>query len=312
MGKKILLFVCSQFLLAIFLFAEKAEIPKIYSQIKDIYHPTNEDYKIIQKYLASPERQNIEQINDSNYIYVAQNFKIIGDIPTEQPMHGMLPVNSDMKTKENCVILYSSFNRRYPRGLIRQLSEIKKSDFKGHILYRIGGWPDAEGGSLVLAHVPYAFKTSFFNEAKRLGYKRFLWIDSSVVPLVSLNKIFKIIEEKGFFVMGNSHMVGPYMNEKTAKSFGLTLEDTFKIPSCSGAIFGFDFSNEKAAKVIDLFHKAAQDKDAYYSARGEQNALSIILFQNGITELTSVHFIPESKEEIKPDSLFLLDRSFVY
>jgi hypothetical protein len=308
--KKIYHFLFYHFLFISFLYSEKAEIPEIYSLIKDIYHPTLDDYRLIQSYLNSEERVGIDRIADCNYYHLAKNFKIIGE-GREFPDSGIVSVHAHRNAKENCVITYSSFNRNYPKGLRRLIKNIKYSDFRGDILYRIGGWPDTEGGSLVLAHVPYAFKVAFFKEAQRLGYKRALWLDTCIVPLVSLNYIFWQIQKDGYFAVGNYHSVGPFMNKAAAASFGLSLEETFQIPSCSAGIFGVDFTNEKGAKIIDLYYEAAQDKNAYYSARQEQNALSIILFQLDMFNLVSISQIAHKRSEINSNSLFLLDRDFV-
>ncbi|HNA61599.1 MAG TPA: hypothetical protein PKW79_00780 [Rhabdochlamydiaceae bacterium] len=103
-------------------------------------------------------------------------------------------------------------NKSFPKGLRRLVEAIAKSDFKGHILYQVGGWPNVEAGDLSLVDVPYAFKVSFFREAKRLGYQRALWLDTSILPVVSLNQIFAMIEEDGYFVMGNNWMLQPFMD----------------------------------------------------------------------------------------------------
>jgi hypothetical protein len=179
------------------------------------------------------------------------------------------------------------------------------------VIYRLGGWPNVEGGSLILAHVPYAFKVCYFKEVERLGYKRALWLDTSVVPLVSLNEIFKSIQDKGLFVMGNTTMVGPYTNPQSAAYFGLTHLQTFKIPSCSAGLFGVDFTQAIGKTVIDQLYHAAHDPDAFFSARSDQNALSILLYQMGIKEFTPIDKLPHSQEEIRGDSLFLLDRESV-
>jgi hypothetical protein len=130
---------------------------------------------------------------------------------------------------------------------------------------------------------------------------------------VSLNQIFEIIQEKGTFVMGNEpHMVGPFTHPYAAAFFGLSHEQTYQIPTCSAGLFGVDFTQEKGARIIDWWHRAANDKDAFFSPRSDQNALSIILYQMGVTDFVSVDRMPHSKEEIKPDSLFWLDREFVF
>jgi glycosyltransferase involved in cell wall biosynthesis len=284
--------------------------PSVYSEVEDIFHPTLHDYRMIQRYLSHEKRENIERLGDM--AGVVKSLKIIGDGPEELPRTGIVPVNCDASDKENCIVIYATFNRGYPKGLKRLLQHIITSDFKGHVIYRLGGWPDAEGGSLQLAHVPYAFKACFFKEAQRLGYKRVLWLDTSVVPLVSLNDIFTMIQEKGYFVMGNTRMVGPYTNPPAAAFFGLAHQQTFQVPSCSAGLFGVDFSVERSRLIIDWWYKAAYDRDAYFSPRSDQNVLSLILYQLGISDFVPIERMPHSREEIKPDSLFWLDREFVW
>lgn len=280
----------------------------IYRQIKDINHPALRDYRFVQSYLANGKRDNLTRLG--NVQAKMRSMKIIGTSSDQVPSSGSIPVNCDLSSKENCVIIYSTFNRNYPDGLNRLVKHIEESDFKGHVLYRIGGWPNEEGGSLVLAHVPYAFKPSFFKEAQRLGFKRVLWLDSAVIPLVSLNEIFSMIEEKGYFVMGNSHMIGPYMTKQAATYFGLTLAQTQQIPSCSAGLVGLDLTQEKPKQLLDLWYRAAFDKDAYFSPKSDQNALSMLLYQFNFSDLTPMNRMPcaETNDPIKPDSLFYLDR----
>lgn len=283
----------------------------IYRQIKDIAHPTPSDYRFIQNYLKNGKRDNLKRLG--NMEAGLRNVKLIGSTPEETPISGSVHVNCDINDRENCIILYCTFNKNFPRGLKRLLKHIIDSDYKGHVLYRLGGWPDEGGGSIVLSHVPYAFKPSFFKEAQKLGFKRVLWLDAAVVPVASLNEVFAMIEDKGYFVMGNSHMIGPYMNPQAAAYFGLTLSQTQRIPSCSAGLFGLDLTKPKGRALLDLWYRAAFDKDAFFSARSDQNALSMLLHQFGFTDLTDLSRMPHAEvdDPIKPDSLFYLDRLYV-
>ena len=290
--------------------ASEPSFPPVYSDIKDIYHPTIDDYRLLQQYLSS-EKRDLSQLCD--FAWVVKNIKIIGESAEELPRSECIAVNCSKEDKENCIILYASFNRNYPQALMRLANLIKTSDFQGHVLYRIGGWPNTEEGDLLLAHVPYAFKVCMFQEAKRLGYKRCLWLDTAFIPVVSLNTIFKMIDEKGYFVVDcSTHKIGPFMNTEAAAAFGLTLEETQKIPSCSAGIFGIDFRNRTGALLVDRLYTAAHDKNAFFSARSDQNALSIILYQSGITDFISLKRIPHTEigQTVQPDSLFVLDRLF--
>lgn len=295
-------------------FSEKGDIvpwDSVYSQFSDLYHPTLQDYQLLQNFLSREQyRTSLDPLED-----MADRMsliKIIGNTADELPQANCVHVHCDQNQKENCVILYSTFNFPYPRALKRILKLIKESDYSGDVLYRLGGWPDTEGGSLVLSHVPFAFKVSFFKEAQKLGYKRVLWLDTAVVPIASLNDIFDSIQEKGYFVMGNSHMVGPYINPAATVYFGISYKETYHVPSCSAGLFGVDFTNPLGQKIVDRWYRAAHDKDAFFSRRSDQSALSIILYQSHINDLVSMDRMPHSKNEIKSDSLFWLDREMTF
>ena len=283
-----------------------------YDKVQDIYRPTVSDYKYVQDYISGC-RDVDHTIIAANYIWTYNNFKMVGDQPGEVPEAGLYHVNSDGSRRENCVILYASYNRAYIKGLRWLVNDICESDYVGDVLYKIGGWPDLAGGSFVLAHVPYAFKVCFFKEAQSLGYKRVLWLDASIVPLISLNEVFQWIEDNEVLVVGNNHPVGPsFVHMNTAAYFGLTVDDTVPIPSCSSGILGVDFSSEKGRQVIDRWYKAAQDPHAFYNPRPDQSVLSIILYQLGIGNWIGYEKIPQSVAEIQPGSLFLVDKAFVH
>lgn len=283
--------------------------PEVFTAVSNLYNPTIEDLQLIQYHLANDERPILKNMGDKELM--TREFKIIGN-ESEMPEQGNFSVNSNDDERENCIILYSSFNERYPNGIRRLVKILKKSDFKGHVHYRIGGWPNVDEGDLTLVGVPFAFKPCFFKEVQKMGYKKVLWLDASILPspTVSLNKIFTMIEKTGYFVQGNMHMIGGFMNEKAANVFGLTLRKTFKIPSCSAAILGIDFTNPQAASVIEAWYTAAKDPHAFYSERSDQNALSIIFFQKKMLKYTPITTLGTINSH-NSNSLFLIDREFV-
>jgi len=280
----------------------------VYQQLSNLFNPTVEDLLKVQNYLTHGERSIIHYLQD--YEPNARNFKLIGTTPEEQPEFGDIAVNCDENERENCLLIYASFNKNYPRGLKRLVNFVKKSDFRGHILYRIGGWPNMEGGSLALAHVPYAFKASFFKEAQAKGYKKALWLDTAILPVVSLNTIFDMIQEKGYFSMGNSHNIGPYMTSPAIQAFGITFEEAHQIPSCSAGITGIDFTQIVGRTIVDRWYAAAQNKVAFFSPRSDQNALSIILHSLGLP-LCPIERLAHNRNAINNETLLLIEREFV-
>jgi hypothetical protein len=280
----------------------EAEHFDVYNEISDIFNPTIEELQKIQYTILHSPRPELKYLAKTEFI--PREFKFIGNSPDEMPQYYHLAVNSDEGERENCIIIYASFNHRYPKGAQRLFSLISQSDFKGHVYFRMGGWPDIQGGSLVLAHVPFAFKVCFFKEMQEMGYKRVLYLDSSILPNVSLNEFFHIIKERGYFIVKNWHDLNLseyFMREEVARYFGYTYDQACRLLSCSACVFGVDFTDKKGAQAIDSWYKAACDPDAFYSARSDQTALSLVLHSLGMTDWLS-----------GPDSLyFQVDRRYV-
>ena len=256
---------------------------KIYSQITDIYHPTEQDFLLIQEYLAHGTRPFISRLDPWQYLEKARNFRLLGRTPSEKIESGIIPVNCDENWKENCILIYSSFNYLYPECAKTMIELIRKSDFKGHILYRIGGWPDVLGGNLILAHIPFAFKICFFREAERLGYKNALWLDASVVPINSLNNSLQIIEKQGYISFVTNYNLQDYSNREAIAAMGVNYEEARQIPLYLAGLIGFNFGNDLAQKALSLWYEITKyNKEASYSARQELCVISSILHRLGM------------------------------
>jgi hypothetical protein len=282
------------------------QVPPIWPQPKDPYHPTIKELRAAQSFLEKGKRPLLDNLKDFKGRAKA---RLIGK--SHLPERGMVAVNCPPQERENCLLLFATFNKNYPEGLKRLLAHAAASDYRGHILYRIGGWPNCEGGDFALAAVPYAFKAAFFQEARRLGFRRVLWLDSSILPLKSLNESFTKIAEEGYLALDNPYKVAPFFNVQAAKFFHLSMEEIMQIPSCSSGILGLDFSDPKACQLLELWHRAAQDGAAYFSARPDQNALSLALYLCGMNKRLPMALLAHGKEKIEADSWFLLERDFV-
>jgi len=283
---------------------------RFYKHIGAIRHPTAADYRTIQNHLHKGKRPLLHHLKDCTS--KARHVRLIGRRLHEVPQYGRVVVNVAEEDRDCCLLLYASYNKNYPAALYRLLERIKASDYRGHILFRIGGWPNAEEGDLLLSRVPYAFKVCFFREAERLGYKKAFWLDTSVVPLISLNDCFARIAERGYLAVGNVHTVGPFFNKVAAKALKISLEESFSIPSISAGILGFDFSHALAQEALHRWYIAAKETPAFFSARPEQNALSVIFYTLGMTDWIPVQRMAQNMALIEPDSLFVLDRHFAY
>ena len=160
-----------------------------------------------------------------------------------QISHQIIPVNCTIEDKENCIVLYASCNYLYPESLLKLVDRIKHSDFVGHIIYRIGGWPNVEQGDLRLAHIPYAFKVSAFREAYRLGYKRAFWLDAPMHARISFDTLFKSLKEKGVLTYYLPWSIADITQRKLHLSYlGMTLTEAQEAYTVSTGLLGIDFT----------------------------------------------------------------------
>jgi hypothetical protein len=284
--------------------------PEFYNDIRDIRDPTLAELSVLQERLLHIQRPILKKLEGIEFI--SREFKLLSDIPSELPESGHHIVNTNAADHQNCIIIYSSFNQRYPQGVRRLVDAIIHSDYKGHVYYQIGSWPNIEDGDLCLAHVPFAFKPCFLKKMQKKGYQKVLWLDSSLLPVpgVSLNLIFDMIERLGMFIQAGDHTIGQFMNEEAAAAFGLTLEQAAPILSCSAAFIGVDFTKPRITTLVDAWYRAAKHPHAFFSARADQNALSILIHQLGL----GADMLPRKligSIDYYTGSFFIMDREYV-
>lgn len=298
-----------------FLFCYLAALPAVYQEIPDHAHPRMCDWVRLQSYLAKGERKELRQLDEAiepggnlfDYRCRMRRFRLIGKHFWQRPRFAVVPIGCKIEERDVCILTYASFNSRYPEavdGLRRRLEEV---GFKGHFLYRIGGWPNLEEGSLILAHVPYAFKPCFFREAQRMGYRLVLWLDSSIRPLQPLDGVFKAIEERGYFWYSAGTRIAPYCNQKTLEWFGIAPEEAAEIESMAAGLIGLNLQDKKGVLVLDQWLNAAKSETAFYSPRPEQNALAIIAYLNKLDEWERSDSIAWNAQCLRDNSLFLVD-----
>lgn len=257
----------------------------IYLKISDLRNPSADDYRILQNYLLNGERLYLNWLNryiqnprdGFRYDIRVRNFKLFKE--DEDSIFEKVYFSTTPNDRELCIISYASFNRWYPDRIKKLKDNLQKVEFQGHYLYRIGGWPNVEGGSLLLAHVPYAFKLCMFKEALSYGYKKILWLDSSFTPLQDLSFLSRMIEEKGYLIVSDPNKFSNYINEKVLEYFNLSFDESHNVEAIAAGIIGFDFTNDDARKIFDMWYKTAWELDGFLSSRPEQNALAAILYK---------------------------------
>lgn len=274
----------------------------------DIYHPTREDYEKIESFIRG---NGWFYKNFRDYQKNAQNVRFFGVEEGEVPKKEIVVMNTTADDKECCIVSYASYNKNYTRGQQRIKQTLEELGYKGHFFYRTGGWPDLESGSLKTAHLVYTFKPAMMREAARMGYKKVLWLDCSIIPVTDLENIFQIIEEKGLFVFGGYHPIGPYTSEACCSSFGIDFQSTFDLPTFSSGIFGLDLTSKLGKRVLHEWSKAARSEVRWVTSRPDQSCLSIILHLLGVDFWVDRRLRANSINQQKDDSLFVVDRAYV-
>lgn len=252
----------------------------VYATIEDICNPTLDDYKKIEYFLNVGKRKFLPTIDNKQYSNKSKVFRLTpkngsGHIMT----HEIIPINCSIEDKENCIILYGSCNFLYPQSILTLVNILKESSFKGHIIYRIGGWPNVEGGDLNLAHIPYSFKVCAFNEAYRLGFKRALWLDAPVRPHTDLNNLFLKIEKDGFFTYKvDASLANLCSDDSHYKALHTTKYKAYQTYTITAGFLGIDFTHMKGLKVFKEWY----DVTKYFEKASNTNwvetaVLSVIL-----------------------------------
>jgi len=119
---------------------------------------------------------------------------------------------------------------------------------------------------------PFAFKFFCIRECVKKGYKKILWLDSSVIIKTDIKDIFEEIEKYGYFFIRNWHSVGEYCHDKALKTLNITRELSLTLPCMQGTNFGLNFNNELAVnffnKVLELSTDGITFPGPYGNANG--------------------------------------------
>ncbi len=263
------------------------ELDALWSSIADINAPTLSEYRLIENYLRHCRRPYLNDleplITSSNRQKSAflRNMALTGP-ENEMPLFEKYSFNVTDETNSRCILLYASFNGIYPKKVRTILDEIKESGYSGHVLVRIGGFPNTPNGGLRLCHVPYAFKVAFLQEASLLGYKELLWLDSSMHPLTDLKIIFSHIKKRGYFFTyvatlrqtESSHLPA------AAKCLGVSPEQYDNIYHLSSALVGLNMNNPKAIDLLSTWYAETEKLLPCITGNAEELSFSILAWQS--------------------------------
>lgn len=242
------------------------ELVKLWSSVADINHPTLEDYQLIDRYLSTGARPYLNLIRESNQIEMYHqrmksilNFKLV-EPENKMPAYEEYAFNIKENSKRRCIVLYSSSNGIYPDKARKLLSEIENCGYSGHVLLRIGGFPNTQFGGLKICHVPYSFKVAFLKEAKLLGFKEILWIDLAIHPLSNFDYVFWQIELNGYFLTYVGSLQDNFSTHlpDAAKALHINTDLYPQIPHISTGMIGLNMEHEQARQLLDIWYRETE------------------------------------------------------
>jgi hypothetical protein len=256
----------------------------IEKQVLDPCHISFEEYKNIENHFRSIRSEDLPPLITRRCIFFFNAIKFVGNKPSEVPIFETLYINNNPNDKKNCIVLYASYNSPYPENISKIISALKRIEFDGHVVYRIGGYPNLEEGSLKIMDVPYAFKVCAMREASRLGYQNILWIDCSLTPVKNLQSLFAIIESRGYFAMTSGSTVREevekgYINYQALAAMGFSNTDSLLVPHITTPIFGLNLHSSIGKEILQRFYRMAEEKAAFFCDWPDEAPVSAILYQ---------------------------------
>jgi hypothetical protein len=193
------------------------------------------------------------------------------------------------------LISYASKGREdYHKGLLRLIDSALLFDldirvyspdmaidsYKGVPILRDSVTPHSE--------VPYKFKFELIRKAVNDGYKRIVWLDSSLIIKKDLNELFI---GAGFCFDNLGHPLCKYISDKSQSNLWLSDSDLLEIPQVWGGAFGLNFNYDISYKVLEdiikqselgSFNEGTSARHGFVAHRHDQAVMSVLFNRHGI------------------------------
>jgi hypothetical protein len=154
------------------------------------------------------------------------------------------------------IISFANDSGNYMKALERLEKSMNRFDINTFIGFR----GEASIGSPLHRDNPYAFKIYAFKKALELGYRKILYVDSSVVAVKELDSLWQILDEDGYFIQEAGHFVGRWCNDRTLNYFGISREEAMLIPMYGNCgVIALDFDKHIALNFFELWEKSMLD-----------------------------------------------------
>jgi hypothetical protein len=310
MNKIIVFFVCFS---TVFLHSYEGEeiVEEFFSTLTDIYHPSIEDLGALENFLKFGERPYFQTFKNRKSKRGCANIRLVGE-NGEAPFHKLYNFNCSHDDKNRCIILYASYNYPYPEKIKLLASELEKCGYRGHLIVRIGGYPNLGNGGLKLAHIPYSWKLASLLELRSLGYQEMVWLDSAMHPLNDLEKIFDEIHTKGYFLpqsgfpLSYPYSLGQHL-PSAVQALGVQEEELSQIPHLCTVLIGLNLSHPKVNALLDQWLEETLKVIPCMNPYPEELAFSVVAYRNGFVPSIHIGNLIFTKANYSPSIRHLRD-----
>jgi hypothetical protein len=256
------------------------ELMELWTSIADISNPTLEEYRKIENYLKHGNRPYLEPLAYHDRFMRIRDLQLIS-ASNQFPVFEKHSFNIDEKSKNRCILIFASYNGIYPNKARRLLVDLETCGYRGHVLIRIGGFPNLEHEGLKLCHVPYSFKAAFLLEAQRLGFGEVLWLDTALHPLTNLEQIFAAIEEKGYFFTSVGFLSDNFSTHlpSAAAELGISTDLYDLIPHLSSSMLGLNMKNSKAVRLLENWLAETENVYPNITCWPEELSLAVVAWR---------------------------------
>jgi hypothetical protein len=245
--------------------------------------------KIIENNLKPIMIDNEPVIEYNNDIYKLINLHVHG-----KNLEQLASYNKTSKIKKDyCVVTFGK-GYNFERGVdrLKQRCNELSIPFFGFTEYP-EGCPTHEVS-------PFAFKFFCIRNVLQKGYKKILWLDSSVIIKRDISDVFEHITNKKYFFIYN-HSLGPFCHDKALTTLGITREESFQLPCLQATNFGLNFNDKRSLTLLNTMlalavdgitfpgphnnneRKASKDPRVL-GHRHEQTAMSVVAIKLGLNE----------------------------
>jgi hypothetical protein len=184
-----------------------------------------------------------------------------------------------------CIVSSIPLRVNYPEMLTAQIEGLKKTGFNGYHLSFFGAYPNPTGIEYKYSGVPYAMKVFALLEAQRKGFKKVVWMDSSLVPQKNITPLFKNLKTIGAIYThhnpnGFASTTNTLLPQETKDLLQqLTGQDATICSYVVAMIMGFYVEDPLFKQFIDTYYDFVKMGTPFLSLNPEEYVITAILAQ---------------------------------